>query len=593
MADPPGPPVGGRFGAGTSGTAGAGTGAAAPAPAAILFNFKPGHFDELHKPEDFSDWRIRTGSTIASLVGANELADDGMKIGQYQEKILMLLVSKVKERDGFKVLQTILNTAPASQAASTRGYQAWKALEEFYLSEGAARLDKLNTEFRRKQKKGEKSATFITDIYNTASEIRKNGETLDDHTIKRQLFAGLHREYSAYVVTLKVDQTGKPLLDFIRELKRLCESYENATQEEEHASQGNGGPSNMAFFSAADAYGYQTPPQSQSGPAHADATHFLRNYLQSGLLNATTENAIHHALAAVQLQEQDDGPTCYACGKSGHIASYCPERQRMYNGPGSYGNYAGGRGFRGGYRGRGDRFGGRGRFGGRNPYHQVPRPGAGMSNFPVAPDLSGSHAIRPEATASANTINSADAAAANAHSAHLTFAQPQWDEDYYYQNGHYDYDPSYNDFALISLTCEGGDDSPAPGPIVFHDDIVYFHQCPIPDDICDDTCDFYQRHIPDDISQTATVTATATVMTLSLASTLTTTETPRTHLKIKPPLTSPSSQCLLPKTMTMWLQVLSSSYLLIFRLTFWLRNTIRITTLTAMTQRMLNTLSSR
>lgn len=132
-----------------------------------------------------------------------------------------------------------------------------------------------------------------------------------------------------------------------------------------------------------------------------------------------------------------------------------------------------------------------------------------MSNLPISPDLSGSHAIRPEASSSANAANPANSTAVNAHSAHLTFAQSQWDEDYYH--GNYDFDPAYNDFALISLTTEEGNDPLPPAPIVFCDDIVLFHtrqeylnsddthHRPVPDDICDDTCDLYQCHNPADI----------------------------------------------------------------------------------------------
>ena len=138
---------------------------------------------------------------------------------------------------------------------------------------------------------------------------------------------------------------------------------------------------------------------------------------------------------------------------------------------------AGGRGFRGGHRGGAGRFGGGGgRFGGRNPQHHFPRPGPDMRDLPIAPDLSGSHAIRPEAPAVPNPGNPSSSASP---SAHLTFAQ--WDEDYY-NNNSYDYDV-FNDFALISFAAENDHEQAEPGSLVFWNEVG--SQSEIADDICD------------------------------------------------------------------------------------------------------------
>ena len=171
-----------------------------------------------------------------------------------------------------------LNTAPDSVATSTRGVQAWNALTEYFLSEGINRLDSLYDKFRRHQMPNEKALLYITDISNVATEIKINRSALDDDTIKRQLFRSLNDKHSSYVAQLRANQAQKSLDELIRELKSLCSIREESNQPVSGLADNS-----VAFFgSPADALGYQVPPQNQTGPAHADATEFLRHYLRNG-----------------------------------------------------------------------------------------------------------------------------------------------------------------------------------------------------------------------------------------------------------------------------------------------------------------------
>ena len=72
-----------------------------------------------------------------------------------------------------------------------------------------------------------------------------------------------------------------------------------------------------------------------------------------------------------------------------------------------------------------------------------------MNNLPVAPDLRGSHPIRPDANGSAavNFANTAAAAAAAnaAATAHLTFEN--YDDDWHYDYS-YDYDGAFDLFKI-------------------------------------------------------------------------------------------------------------------------------------------------
>ena len=253
------------------------------------------HFDDFTNADLFRDWSIRTESTLESKLGSNELTSNGPYDGANQEKILRLLVQKVKEPNGFLLLQPILNTAPDRVATSTRGVQAWNALTEYFLSEGINRLDSLFDKFRRHQLPNEKALLYIVDIINVATEIKTNGSALDDDTIKRQLFRGLNGHYGPYVAQLRSRQAQEPLDDLVRELKLLCSLCEAASNQVHTDPTSNP----MAFLS--------------SSPTPADAIAFLQLYLQTGKPTTYTENAIRHLLSELQLQEGNEGrgSTCY------------------------------------------------------------------------------------------------------------------------------------------------------------------------------------------------------------------------------------------------------------------------------------------
>ena len=201
-----GQPVSGSFG----GAGPSAAGAATPVRAVAEFELKPNHFDSLENSADFTHWSVRFSSTLIDKLGTDELGQGPNYNAQKQEKILRLLISKVKEKHGFMMLQAILNS-PVDLATSTRGIKAWRALQEYYLSEGAQRLDALHEKFRRSQGSNEKAVVYITDTFNTALEIRQNGSTVDDDTIKRQLFSGLHKSYGPYVAQLRAAQATKPV----------------------------------------------------------------------------------------------------------------------------------------------------------------------------------------------------------------------------------------------------------------------------------------------------------------------------------------------------------------------------------------------
>ena len=424
-----------------------------PAPAANVDNLKElkkNHVDALVSADQFNDWSIRFESYVDDCLGPNQLTSTGPYNPVSQEKILRFLIQVVKDKDGFAILQSINKDTTQDLTNSTRGYKAWSALTDHYLQEGIDRLDYLDERFRRKQSPTEKASVYITNVINTANAMKENGSELNDSDIKRQLFRGLLPEYSGYTASIRANQENFTLKDLIKTLKRhcgICESAKNSVVQNDPAAN----PASF-FGTPADALGYQYPPRNtvNPGPAHAEVAEHLRLYIQNNNLSSAVENAVHHALAAVQLAEDEEGPTCYACGKKGHIATYCPKRQRLYNGPGTYGRYPGGRGLRG----RGFRPGGR--FGGR--FSRPVQPGSGMNNYPLPPDMSGRTPVRPQPPQDPQ-----DPTLAAAHLSAEDYSY--YGEDDLWDSGTYDYD-SYLEHCHVSVIGDSPE-PPEPGPLVF------------------------------------------------------------------------------------------------------------------------------